>query len=393
MKACSLVVDCGGDADCIVASFWPGRVKLNLQLVTHHARNRRSCRAGIRGRQPSQMRNEGQGLAHRGNMFSRHIKMVALCAGVAMTSVAATTSISAQTYPAQPIKVIVGFGPGSAADILARLVGKQMEAGLGQPVVVENRPGNSSMIAAETVARAPADGYTLFMATIANTLNPAETKSNFNLGKDLAPIALLGIVPNVLVAHPSVPADNLQELIALARSKPESLTFGSSGYATASYMAAELFNANAGTKILTVPYQGGSNQAVSDLLSGRITLMFNVAATLAPHVEAGKLKAFAVAQSKRASIMPEVPTLAEAGMPGYDAGIWIGLLAPAGTPSAIIEKLSGAANDALNTQEVRTALKRQGTDPLGGTPKEFADFIRADIEKWVAVLASSSSGK
>jgi tripartite-type tricarboxylate transporter receptor subunit TctC len=289
--------------------------------------------------------------------------------------------------------VIVGFGPGSAADILARLVGKQMEAGLGQPIVVENRPGNSSMIAAESVARASTDGYTLFMATIANTLNPAETKSNFNLGKELAPIALLGIVPNVLVAHPSVPANSLQELIALAKSKPEGLTFGSSGYATASYMAAELFNEKAGTKILAVPYQGGSNQAVSDLLSGRITLMFNVAATLAPHVEAGKLKAFAVAQPKRASIMPDVPTLAEAGMEGFDAGIWIGLLAPAGTPPAIIEKLSGAANDALNTEAVRTALKRQGTDPLGGTPKEFADFIRTDIAKWGAILARSSSSK
>ncbi len=319
--------------------------------------------------------------------------MIALCAGVTMVAAASTAAVMAQTYPAQPIKVIVGFGPGSAADILARLVGKQMEVSLRQPIVVENRPGNSSMIAAEAVARASADGYTLFMATIANTLNPAETKSNFNLGRDLAPIALLGIVPNVLVAHPSVPANNLQELIALAKSKPESLTFGSSGYATASYMAAELFNDNAGTKILSVPYQGGSNQAVSDLLSGRITLMFNVAPTLAPHVEAGKLKAFAVAQSKRASIMPDVPTLAEAGMTGFDAGIWIGLLAPAGTPAAIIDKLSGAANDALNTDEVRTALKRQGTDPLGGTPKEFADFIRTDIAKWVAVLASPSSAK
>src|ERR1700716_506446 len=326
-------------------------------------------------------------------MFSRHIKIVALCAGIIAAAAAGTASLMAQTYPAQPIKVIVGFGPGSAADILARLVGKQMEVSLGQPVVVENRPGNSSMIAAETVARAPADGYTLVIATIANTLNPAETKSNFNLGKELAPIALLGIVPNVLVAHPSVPANNLQELIALAKSKPEGLTFGSSGYATASYMAAELFNEKAGTKILAVPYQGGSNQAVSHLLSGRITLMFNVAATLAPHVEAGKLKAFAVAQSKRASIMPDVPTLAEAGMTGYDGGIWIGLLAPAATPPAIIEKLSGAANDALNTEEVRTALKRQGTDPLGGTQKEFADFIRADIEKWAAVFASSGPKK
>ena len=326
-------------------------------------------------------------------MFNRYLGISALCLAVMLTSVIGTTSAVAQTYPAHPIKIVVGFGPGSAADILARLVGKQMEVSLGQPIVVENRPGNSSMIAAETVARASADGYTLFMATIANTLNPAETKSSFNLGRDLAPIALLGIVPNVLVANPSVPANNLQELIALAKSKPESLTFGSSGYATASYMAAELFNDGAGTKILTLPYKGGSNQEESDLIAGRITLMFNVAPTLAPQVEAGKLKAFAVAQSKRASIMPDVPTLAEAGMTGYDAGIWIGLLAPAGTPGAIVEQLSGAANDALNTEQVRTALKQQGTDPAGGTPKEFADFIRADIEKWVAVLASPGSGK
>jgi tripartite-type tricarboxylate transporter receptor subunit TctC len=317
--------------------------------------------------------------------------MAVLCAGVAMASVASAPSVMGQSYPVQPVKVLIGFGPGSAADILARLVGKQMEVSLGQPIVIENRPGNSSMIAAETVARAPADGYTLFMATIANTLNPAETKSSFNLAKALAPVTLLGIVPNVLVAHPSVPANNLAELIALAKSKPETLTFGSSGYATASYMAAELFNEKAGTKIPMVPYQGGSNQAVSDLLAGRITLMFNVAATLAPQIEAGRLKAFAVAQSRRASIMPDVPTLSEAGMTGYDAGIWIGLLAPAGTPPEIIEKLSAAANAALSNDGVRASLKQQGTDPVGGTPQEFADFIHADIDKWVAVLASSPS--
>jgi tripartite-type tricarboxylate transporter receptor subunit TctC len=332
-------------------------------------------------------------IASGGNMFSRYLEMAVLCIGIAVTSIASTTSVVAQTYPEHPIRIVIGFGPGSAADILARLVGKQMETGLGQPIVVENRPGNSSMLAAETVARAPADGYTLFMATIANTLNPAETKSNFNLGRELAPIVLLGMIPNVLAANPSVSANTLQELIALAKNKPESLSFGSSGYATASHMAAELFNAKAGTKILIVPYQGGSNQAVSDLLSGRITLMFSVAPTVAPHVEAGKLKAFAVAQPKRASIMPDVPTLEEAGMAGYDAGIWIGLLAPATTPPAIIAKLSGAANDALNTEQVRSALKQQGTDPLGGTPAEFADFIRADIEKWVALLAPPSSGK
>jgi tripartite-type tricarboxylate transporter receptor subunit TctC len=326
-------------------------------------------------------------------MLSRYAGMTALFASVTALAAANTTPVTAQTYPTHPIKIVIGFGSGSAADILARLVGKRMEASLGQPFIVENRPGNSSMIAADSVARASADGYTLFMATIANTLNPAETKSNFNLGKDLAPIALLGIVPNLLVAHPSVPANNLQELVALAKTRPEGLTFGSSGYATASYMAAELFNEQAGTKIPIVPYQGGSNQAVSDLLAGRITLMFNVAATLAPHVEAGKLKAFAVAQSKRASIAPAVPTLAEAGMTGFDAGIWIGLLAPAGTPTAIVEQLSGAATNAVNNEEVRTALKQQGTDPVGGTAKEFADFIRADIEKWTAMLASSGPGK
>jgi tripartite-type tricarboxylate transporter receptor subunit TctC len=326
-------------------------------------------------------------------MVKGWLRIAALCAGVAMALFCGAFAAMAQSYPAQPIRILIGFGPGSAADILARLVGKQMEVSLGQPIVVENRQGNSSMIAAETVVRASADGYTLFMATIANTLNPAETKSNFNLGRDLAPIVLLGTVPIVLVAHPSVPANNLQELIALAKSKPETLTFGSSGYATASYTAAELFNAKAGTQIVMVPYQGGSNQAVSDLLSGRITLMFNVAATLAPHVEAGKLKAFAVAQSKRASIMPDVPTLNEAGMTGYDAGIWIGLLAPVATPPAIVDKLSAAANEALKSEAVRTALKQQGTDPVGGTPKEFADFIRADIEKWIAVLAAAAPKK
>jgi tripartite-type tricarboxylate transporter receptor subunit TctC len=326
-----------------------------------------------------------------GNMFGHSIRALALCAAVAIGSVAGTTSVISQTYPTRPVKILIGFGPGSAADVLARMVGKEMEKSLGQPIVVENRPGNSSMTAAEAVARATPDGYTLFTATIANTLNPAETKSDFNLAKDLAPIALLGVVPNVLVAHPSVSANNLQELIALAKSKPETLTFGSSGYATASYMAAELFNAKAGTNIPSVPYQGGSSQALTDLLSGRITLMFNVAPTLAPYVEAGKLKAFAVAQSNRASIMPDVPTLTEAGMTGYEAGIWIGLLAPTGTPTAIVEKLSSAANAALGTDEVRTTLKRQGTDPAGGTPTEFAAFIRADIEKWVAALASSDA--
>ena len=259
--------------------------------------------------------------------------------------------------------------------------------------MVENRPGNSSMIAAEAVARAPKDGHTLFMATVANTLNPAQSGSKFNLGTDLAPVALLAVVPNALVAHPSVPASDLRGLIALAKSAPDSLTFGTSGSGTASHLAAELFNLKAGTKVLAVHYQGGSNQALPDLLTGRITLMFNVAATLAPHMAAGKLKALAVAQPKRTGAMPEVVTMDEAGMPGFDAGIWIGLLAPAGTPAEIVNQLSSAANAALKTEAVTAALKAQGMDALGGDAKAFADFIAADIEKWVSALNAAGLRK
>jgi len=295
----------------------------------------------------------------------------------------------AQSYPVSPIHIVVGFGPGSSADILARLVGKEMERRLGQPVVIDNRPGNSSMIGAESVARAGNDGYTLFMATVAQTINPAFTQSKFDLSRDLAPIALLGVVPNVLCAHPSVAANSVQELVALAKAKPETFTFGTSGAGTASHLAAELFNLKAGTKVLPVHYQGGSNQAVSDLLAGRITLMFNVAATLAPHVANGSLKALGMAQPKRASILPNVPTMAEQGMPGFDAGIWIGLLAPAGTPPAILDQLSLAANAALSTETVGNALKTQGIDPLGGTPQDFGAFIKTDMDRWVTVIKAA----
>jgi tripartite-type tricarboxylate transporter receptor subunit TctC len=300
---------------------------------------------------------------------------------------------SAQTYPSHAIRIIVGFGPASSADILARLLARQLEQKFHQPVVVENRPGNSSMLAAETVVRAEPDGYTLYMATVANTLNPAQTESSFSLARDLAPIALLGVVPNVLVVHPSVPASTLNELVALARTTPDSLTFGTSGAGTASHLAAELFNSKAGSKVLTVHYQGGSSQAVSDLLAGRTTLMFNVAATLAPHVAAGRLRAIAVAQRTRSGIMPEVPTMDEAGMPGFDAGIWMGLLAPAGTPPDIVDKLSVSLNEALKSDIVQAAMKQQGIDALGGGPAEFSRFITADIDKWRSVLAAAGLKK
>jgi tripartite-type tricarboxylate transporter receptor subunit TctC len=324
----------------------------------------------------------------------RRFSALAAMAAAAFTfCAAASISASAQAYPSSPIKIVVGFGPGSTADILARLVGKHIEAKLGQPVIVENRPGNSSMLAADAVAKAEKDGYTLFMATIANTLNPAQTGSAFNLGKNMEPIALLGVVPNVLVAHPSVAASSVRELVEVAKKNPDSLTFGTSGNGTASHLAAEMFNQKAGTKILAVHYQGGAAQGVTDLLTGRITLMFNVAAPLAPQVKEGRLKAIAVGQPKRTSVMPEVPTMDEAGMPGFDVGIWIGLLAPAGTSADIVNKLSAAANEALKTEAVASALKTQGIDPLGSSPGEFADFIKKDIDKWTSVLATTGLKK
>jgi len=319
-------------------------------------------------------------------------RIVRLCLTGALGGLAAF-SASAESYPSHPIKLVVGFGPASSADVLARLLARQMEQKFNQAVVVENRPGNSSMLAADAVARASPDGYTLFIATVANTLNPAQTNSSFNLAGDMAPVALLGVVPNVLVAHPSVPANSLKELIALAKAKPDSLTFGTSGSGTASHLAAELFNSKAASKIVAVHYQGGSSQAVTDMLAGRITLMFNVAATLAPHVAAGKLKAIALAQQKRSAIMPDVPTMSEAGMPGFDAGIWMGLLAPANTPLEIVEKLSASANEALKSEMVQAALRPQGIDSLGGGPAEFSDFIRADIDKWTAILAATGLRK
>jgi tripartite-type tricarboxylate transporter receptor subunit TctC len=301
----------------------------------------------------------------------------------------AASPAAAQNYPTGLIRIVVGFGPGSTADALARLVGKHIEAALGQPVVVENRPGNSSMLAADAVSRANKDGYTLFMATIAQTLNPVQTGSSFNLAKNMEPIALLGVVPNVLVAHPSVSANNVKELIELAKREPDSLTFGTSGNGTASHLATELFNQKAGTKIVAVHYQGGAAQGMTDLLTGRITLMFNVAAPLVQQVRDGKLKAIAVGQPNRTSIMPDVVTMDEAGMPGFDVGIWIGLLAPAGTAADIVNKLSVAANEALKIDTITNAMKAQGIDALGSTPQEFSDFIRKDIEKWTSVLSTA----
>lgn len=325
--------------------------------------------------------------------------MCVLRIGMLITAVVAGWAVilpgaaMAQQYPTGPVRVLVGFGPGAVLDILARVVGKQLEQELGQPFVIENRLGNGSMIAAEAAARAPKDGYTLLVGGVANTINPARTGSKFNLATDMQSVALIAVVPNLLVAHPSVPANNIKELIALAKAKPDSLTFGTSGAGTASHLAAELFNISIGTKILAVHYAGGSNQMLTDLLAGRIKLSFSVANNMVPQIKSGSIKAMAVAQPTRARIVPDVPTLAEIGLPGVDAGIWAGLYAPRGTPTEIVNKLSIAVSHALDTPAVKKVLDTQGIDPLSGGPTETEAFTAADIAKWVKVLKASGLTK
>ena len=327
----------------------------------------------------------------RGAFMPSTIQHVVLGIAAALCGVLpAGTTAHAQDYPTQPIRILVGFGPGSIADVLARMVGRHIEARHGKPVVVENRPGNSSMLAAEQVAKADKDGHTLFMATVAQTLVPVRRKMAFRLDKDMAPIALLGVVPNLMVAHPSLGVKDVQGLIAIARSKPDTLTFGTSGSGTASHLAAELFNHRVGARIVVVHYQSGSNQVLVDLLGGRLNLAFNSAATLAPHVEKGSLVALGVAQAARTRMLPAVPTMAEQGLPGFDAGIWIGLLGPAGMSQAAIDLVAAASNEALKTDAAAKALDAQGIDPLGGTPAAFAAFIADDIDKWTKVVTAAN---
>jgi tripartite-type tricarboxylate transporter receptor subunit TctC len=283
---------------------------------------------------------------------------------------------------------VVGFGPGAVADVILRVLTARMSQSLGQQLVVENRPGAGSSLGAEYVARAPKDGYTLLMCTVAQTINPAMNNLSFDFGKDLAPIALVANAPQMLVAHPSLPVNNIRGLIALAKSQPDGVQYASSGAGTMSHLSGVLLNRSAGIKLQQIPYPG-SAQSMTDVLAGRVPLMFGPAATVWSNVQAGKLKALAVTQPTRASIAPDVPTMVEAGVEGYSAGIWMGLLAPSGTPPEIVDRLSRAANEALKSKEVLSLMEKQGVDLLGGTPAKFARFIDDELKKWDAVVKAS----
>ncbi|MGZ5697439.1 MAG: tripartite tricarboxylate transporter substrate binding protein [Usitatibacter sp.] len=284
---------------------------------------------------------------------------------------------SAQQFPSKPVRIVVPFPPGGGADALARIMQPALTRMWGQPVIVENKPGASGHIGADFVAASEPDGYTLLMSSTASL-----TEKNV---ASFAPVTLVSASPYVIVASPKVPARDVRELIEYARKNPGKLSFGSSGTGAASHLSAELFKSLAGIDMLHVPYKG-TGQAVTDLLAGQIDLMFAPAQTVMPHVQAGKLRAYAVTSAKRFSILPDLPTVAESGLAGYEAVGWFGLLAPAKTPPALVAKISADANKVLAEHDVKQQLLIVGTEPSGDTPAEFARFIQADQAKWSRLM-------
>src|SRR5262252_5923339 len=298
-------------------------------------------------------------------------------------------SAKAEDYPVHPVRIIVGFGPGASGDIAARVLAQKFGVLLGQQFVVENRTGAGSNIATNFVAHAPKDGYTLLQGTVANTINAAITPNlTFDFMKDFAPIALFTTLPNILVVHPAIGAKSVNDLIGIARATPGQLSFGSAGVGSGSHFTGELFNVMAGTRLVHVPYVGTA-QALTDLLAGRLQVMFSPASTVLQHVSEGKIIALASTGLQRASAAPDLPTIAEAGIPGFDTSGWFGLLAPAGVRREVIERLARATNEAAKSPDVVAALRPQGFDMESGGPEEFAAFIRNDLEKWARVAAAA----
>jgi tripartite-type tricarboxylate transporter receptor subunit TctC len=334
--------------------------------------------------------------ATRGQIASKLLLVGRLMLVIGLATLAAclgaplfVSAAAAQDYPARPVRIIIGFGPGASGDVAARVLAQYLSGKLGQQFVVENRPGAGSNIATNFVAHAPKDGYILLQGTVANTINPAITPNlNFDFAKDFTPIALFTTLPNILVVHPLTGARSVKDLIRLARAKPGALSFGSAGVGSGSHFSGELFNVMAETKLVHVPY-AGTAQALTDLLAGRIQVMFSPASTVVQHVDEGSIWALAATGLQRASAAPDLPTIAESGLAGFDTSGWFGLLAPAGTPRDIVERLAAATRDAANAPEVVATLKPQGFDLDPRTPEEFAAFLRNDLAKWSRVAAAA----
>jgi tripartite-type tricarboxylate transporter receptor subunit TctC len=317
------------------------------------------------------------------------MRVLKSCFGLFLIMGLAATAAAEGDYPSRPVRIVVGFGPGSAADLTARVVAQRLSRTMGQQFIVENKPGGGSTVAAEQVVRGPKDGYTLFVGTVANVINEVmQLNLAFDFSRDLAPIVYATSSPNILVVHPSAGVNNVKELIAVLKAKPEQVFYGSSGVGTSPHLSGELFNMMAGTKMVHVPYSG-SAQAVTDLLAGRTQVMFSPASTVLQYVESGQLKALASSEATRASAAPDLPTVAEAGLPGFDTSVWFGFMGPTGLSQEVIEKLSRAIGEALGNDEVTKPLRAAGLDIKGGTPEAFGSFIASETTKWNGVVTAA----
>ena len=296
-------------------------------------------------------------------------------------------STAAQGYPVKPIRFVVPYAPGGNTDILSRLLGQKLNEAWRQQVIIDNRPGAAGTVGAELVARAPADGYTLIMGSFGNIIvaNSLYKNLKYDPLKDFAPVALVSLPPGVLVEHPAVPAQNVRELIAYAKSNPGRLNYGSPGSGAWNHLFFELFKTSAGVSIVHVPYKGIA-PAVVDLLGGQVQLAISAFPTALPHVRSGKLRALAVTSAKRSGLMTDVPTIAESGLPGYEAAGWFGVLAPAGTPPSVVTKLNTEINRILELPEVKASLASDGAEPAGGSPAQMADSARAASIKWGKII-------
>jgi tripartite-type tricarboxylate transporter receptor subunit TctC len=304
--------------------------------------------------------------------------------------VATARASRAADYPTHPVRIIIGFGVGASADTPARLLAQNFSDALGQQFVVEHKAGAGSNLAAEYTAHAPNDGYTIFMATSAQTNYAGMTiNPTYDIVNDFAPIVRVATVPLMLVANPSLGVSNLKELIALAKNSPNQIFFASSGIGTTAHVAGELINMMAGIKLVHVPYPG-SAQVMTDVLTGRVQLWIAPVSVVIQQVEAGKLKGIAVTTAQRAGIAPDFPTLAESGLPDYDLGLWFGLLAPAGTPKSIVDRLATIADDALKTPDLFEPLRKTGIDTVGGSPEDFARYIDAEVKKATEVAIAAN---
>ncbi len=316
--------------------------------------------------------------------------LLPVCVGTLLAP--AAHAQTTQTWPTKPVRFVIAFTPGGPSDILTRLVGGKLTEALGQPFIYDNRPGAGGNIAGEITAKSPPDGYTILMGNNSILATNAALYKNmgFDPVKELAPVALLASQPNILVVHPLLPVKSVKDLVALAKARPGQLNYASSGSGAAAHLAAELFQSMTGTKMAHIPYKG-AGPALIDTLAGQCQLMFATSLSVASYIRSEKVRALAVSTAKRSPSFAHLPTVAEAGVPGFEASTWHGVVAPAATPQAVIARLNGEINKLLQTPEMRERLNSQGAEIIGGTPQSFAAYIQAEIPKWTKVIKDSGA--